>query len=119
MKRKKKVIIVEEGKLEPRKYAAWIKILKRAIEIDEKGETEVVKSVEEALKKIEQGFIDALVFVSGSMLEKAEKIQDNYPSLDVVLLFGLFGRISRKRPLLIDKGWGLSPETIQQIILGP
>ena len=111
---KKKVVIVREGSLESRFYDSWIGILKRAIGLDEKGKTEIVNGVDEALKKIEQGFIDTLVFISGSMFEEAEKIQDKYPLVNVVLLFG---QMSRKRPILIDKGWGLSPKAIQQIIL--
>ena len=114
MERKKKVVIVREGSLESRLYDSWIGILERAIGLDEKGEAEIVNSIDEALKKIEQGLIDTLVFVSGSMFEEAEKIQDKYPLLDVVLLFG---QMSRKRPILIDKGWGLPIREIQRILL--
>jgi len=111
---KKKVVIVREGELESRIYDFWIKILKRAIELNERGEAEIVNGVDEALEKVKHGFIDSLVFVSGSMLEEAEGIQDKYPLLNVVLLFG---QMSRKRPILIDKGWGLSPKAIQQIVI--
>lgn len=112
---KKRVVIVEEGKLGSQVYASWIKILKKAIKLNEKGEAEVVKSVEEVLKKIEQGYVDTLVFVSGSMFEEAKKIQDKYPLLDIVLLFG---QMPRKKPILVSKGWGLSYEAIQKIVLG-
>ena len=112
---KKKVIIVKEGELESAAYDSWLKIIGDATEMNGKGESEIVNSVDDALVKIKQGYINTLVFISESMLDQADKIQDSHSLLRVVLFAS---HIPRERPILIDKGWSLSLEQIQQIVVG-
>ncbi|MBL7155095.1 MAG: hypothetical protein ISS88_01130 [Candidatus Portnoybacteria bacterium] len=113
MKKKKKVVVVND-KSESLTYGSWLEILKRAAQLNGKAEVEIVQTPEWGLKKVEQGNVDTLVFISGSMLDEARQIQENHPSLKVVIFAG---QIPKKEVILIDKGWRLSTQEIQYILL--
>ena len=110
---KKKVIIVND-KSESLTYGSWLEVLRRAAQLNGKAEVEIVESPEWGLKKVEEGYVDTLVFISGSMLDEARQIQESHPLLKIVIFVG---QIPKKEVILIDKGWKLSTQEIQYILL--
>lgn len=122
----KKVIIVNAGgflgrSAEAGDYDNYVATLKDVLETshspEEKqkaAEVEVVSSGEQVMTKIETEAIDVLVFVSRSMLRKAEEIQAAHPRLKVVLFTGAF---PERQVIVIDKGWMMGNDAIRNLIL--
>ncbi len=124
-----KVIIVKEGEwgtLSTKKgdYDSWLSILQEAVEDavregpggkkEKVATVEVVDTLDEALKKLQNERIDAIVFKSRGMLNEARKIKQEHRRTRVIVFTGL---IPDDEVILIDKGWLLGREEIQRIIL--
>lgn len=124
-----RVIIVKEGEwgmlsTEKGDYDAWLGILQRAVEdavaesLDGKklkmATVEVVDTLNEALEKLRNGRIDAIVFNSRGMLDQARKIKREHRNTKVIVFTGL---IPDDEVILVDKGWLLDKKQIQRIIL--
>lgn len=111
---KKRVIVITEGVLSPGSYKHWLNSLKGIIEFQDKGTAEMLDNISLAREEIKKGEVDSVVFISGSMVKQAEKLQDDFPGLNISL-WG--GRFSRRRVILVNKGWGLGIEEAQRLIL--
>ncbi len=111
---KKRVIIVTQGTLGPSSYEHWLNSLKRIIEFQDKATAEMLEDVNQAREEIKKGEVDSVVFISGSMVDQAEKLQKDFPALNISV-WG--GRFSTGKVILVDKGWALGIEEAQRLIL--
>lgn len=107
-----KVVIVKEGELKKGSYDLWVTLLKRMM--DGLAEVEVAETFDDALVIMGKSEVDALIFISRSMIPRAREIKKERSRLKVVLFSGL---IPDDEIILIDKAWGLSHEALRKIIL--
>ena len=103
----RQVLIVEAGG-----DTAWIDFLKRTLE--GAAEVEIVKTFEDALKRLEKGGVTTLIFLSNNMISKARNSKKQYPRLKVVFFADI---VLQEEIIIIGKGWRFDPEVIRLIVV--